>query len=410
MHLLQINIVANWGSTGHIAEDIGAAFLEEGGQSTIAYGRGHPESRSGLLRIGSERDRYTHALISRIFDNAGLLSTNATRKLIIQFERRRPDIIHLHNFHGYFLNYEVLFAWLKQSHIPIVWTLHDCWPFTGHCPFFSYANCYKWREACHNCHRLRTYPKSLVFDGSRRNYRRKKASFSGLPDVTLVAVSNWMASMIQQSFLGSYPVKVIYNGIDTQTFSPQPSETDAATRQRIGLRTPYMLMAVCADWDKHAEKGLDDLLKLADMLPPDYTLVLVGLTKEQISKIPPHVIAIGRVEGRLEMARLYSAADVVLNLSYEESLGMTTIEGLSCGTPSVVYNCTASPELVDSATGFVFDRGDIAGICSSIAHVCSEANNMRTACRERALRLFDRRDMVRSYMDLYAGLSHPRQV
>ncbi len=404
MHLLQINTVAERGSIGHIAENIGNVILQAGGQSTIAYGRGTPQSNSELLKIGTEKDVYMHAFISRLFDNAGLMSTIATKDFIKKIEDLKPDIIQLHNIHGYYLNYEILFSWLRKSHIPVVWTLHDCWPFTGHCPFFTYAQCDKWISGCHDCSRLKVYPKSLFWDGTQRNYTRKKKAFVGLENLTIVAVSKWMESVAQSSFLKDYPIVQIYNGVDTDIFSPQGSQSDMDMRKVLGVKSKYMLLGVCADWDKHKEKGLDDIIQLSYMISDEYTVVLVGMTKGQIKSLPDHIIGVERIESQRELAKFYSAADVVLNLSYEESMGMTTVEGLSCGTPSIVYNSTASPELIDPTTGYLFERGDLGGISANLSDICTNASSMLSSCRDRVLQNFDMNNRFQDYLTLYNSL------
>ena len=405
MKLLQVSTVVTRGSIGRIEEQIGSLVLQSGGESTIAYNWGIPQSSSQLLPIGSKYDRYIHALGSRLFDNAGLLSAHATKQFLRQVEKIKPDIIHLHNIHGYYLNYEILFSWLRKSRIPVVWTLHDCWPFTGHCSHFTYAHCDKWRTGCNHCERLSAYPKSWLWDGSERNYRRKKNAFTGMDNLTLVTVSKWLEGIVRQSFLKDYPIRHIYNGIDTGTFSPQSAESDKVVRGRLGINNRYMLLAVCADWVRHKEKGLDDIIKLSYLLPENYAIVLVGMTKKQIQSIPSHIIAVERIESRKALAAFYSAADVVLNLSYEESMGMTTVEGLSCGTPSIVYNSTASPELVDDHTGFVFEPGDIECISRQLPDICAKAEGMHTQCRERVLQHFNMHTQFRKYLELYQSLA-----
>ncbi len=404
MKILQVNTATGRGSIGHIEEQIGNLVLQSGGDSTIAYSWGILQSNSNLLPIGSPSDRYLHALGARLFDNAGLLSAHATKQFLQQVEIINPDIIHLHNIHGYYLNYEILFSWLRKSRIPVVWTLHDCWPFTGHCAHFTYAKCDKWRSGCDNCKQLRAYPKSWLWDGSKRNYRRKKNAFSDIENLTLVTVSKWLENVVRQSFLKDYPIRQIYNGIDTETFSPQSAESDKAVRSRLGINNRYMLLVVCADWARHKEKGIDDIIKLSYLLPKKYAIVLVGMTKEQLRSIPSHIITVERIESQKELATFYSAADVVLNLSYEESMGMTTVEGLSCGTPSIVYNSTASPELVDTSTGFVFEPGDIEHISRQLPDICAKAGSMHTQCRERVLQHFNMTTQFQKYLELYHHL------
>ena len=365
--LFQINVTCNWGSTGRIAEEIGQVAIQQGWDSYIAYGRGKPVSKSHLIRIGNDWDMYEHGLETRIFDNHGLASRRATRKLIRQIEEIRPDIIHLHNIHGYYINYQILFDYLAKREIPVVWTLHDCWTFTGHCAHFALAGCYQWKnEECLHCKYKKSYPASLLFNRANRNFLDKKKAFTAPKNVTIVTVSHWLEELVKQSFLSCHQVITINNGIDVRIFSPKNNGKEI--REKLGITQPYMLLGVASVWE--ASKGIFDFVKLRELLPDDqYAIVLVGVDDKTAKILPQGIVAVKRTNNVEELAGIYSAADIVLNLSYQESFGMTTVEGFGCGTPSIVYNVTASPELLTNSTGFVVSQGDLSAVIASVGEI-----------------------------------------
>lgn len=353
MKVLQINSVCGIKSTGRICTDLADVLVQNGHDCRIAYGRETvPEKyQHYALRIGTQRDVMYHALSARFFDNAGFGSRCATQKLICDIRAYDPDVIHLHNIHGYYVNIEILFNYLKNCGKKIVWTLHDCWSFTGHCAHFDYAGCDKWKTGCNRCPQKREYPKSDGLDASCRNYRRKKELFTGVPNVTLVTPSHWLADLTRQSYLREYPVVVIPNGIDTEVFRP----TESNFRADHHLENQKIILGVASVWTDR--KGLQDFVKLSKMLDDTYKIVLVGLSKEQIQNLPGNILGIERTNSTKELAELYTAADVFLNLSVEETFGLVTIEALACGTPVIVYNKTAIPETVNSSCGMVLEAG-----------------------------------------------------
>lgn len=400
--LLQINVTANWGSTGKIAEDIGKMALTKGWRSIIVYGRNHKASESELIRIGNDYSVKEHAFESRLFDNCGLSSRNATRKLIKHIAAISPDIIHLHNIHGYYINYKILFDYLTKSNTPVLWTLHDCWAFTGHCAYFDYAKCKKWMDGCLSpCPCKKFFPKSLLFERSEKNWALKRKCFTSNKNLTLVPVSEWLGKLVKQSFLKDIPMKVIHNGIDINIFSPQ---IDAdMLRARYRLENKKILLGVASVWDER--KGLDDYLKLAELLPNGIVIVLIGLHEGIIKHMPCNIIGLQRTESQRELAMWYTLADIVLNLSYEESFGLTTVEGFACGTPGVVYNKTASPELITSETGEIVPPGDVQGIRNSITTILNRGKSFyATACRQRAVELYNNNVCFERYFNLYETL------
>lgn len=392
--LFQINVTANWGSTGMIAEGIGQVALDKGWRSVIAYGRGHPSSSSELIRIGTDLDMRVHALYSRLLDNQGLMSARATRKLVGQIETLKPDIIHLHNIHGYYLNYPILFNFLKNAKIPIVWTLHDCWSFTGHCAHFVTADCYKWESGCADCPLKSSYPKSIFLDKSCRNYIKKRDSFCSVANMTFVPVSRWIDGYLKESFLKNYPSTIIHNGIDTDLFKPQ----NQGANNEI-----FKILGVASVWDK--SKGLDGFIELSKMVSSDSQIVLVGVTKEQMKLLPDNIVAVERTNDVGELVNLYSSSDVFVNLTYADTFPTTNLEALACGTPVITYRTGGSPEAVSEDTGLVVTQGDLQGVLNAINEIKRNGKKQYTTkCRERAVRLFRKEDRYNDYIRLYDSI------
>lgn len=395
MKLLQINVTANSGSTGKIAEAIGQLAISRGWESWIAYGRGKPQSESRLIRIGNDWDMRWHGFETRLFDNHGLASRRTTRQFIRQIEEIKPDIIHLHNIHGYYLNYSLLFKYIKEWGGPVVWTLHDCWPFTGHCTHYTFMKCNRWQFKCHDCPQIKCYPKSLIFDRSNNNYNDKRDAFLNCPNLTLVAVSNWLKNKLSQSFLKNYKTITIYNGIDSQIFkSNNASQLNNESK---------IILGVANVWSKR--KGLEDFVKLRNILPDSYTIILVGLSASQISNLPKGIIGIKRTESIEELVRLYNSADVYVNLSVEETMGMTTVEAMSCGTPSIVYDSTASPEIINSKYCKIVKVGDIERLASEIEWQCKNfSTESSIELSKWATEKYDKRAKYNEYFNLYNNL------
>ena len=398
IRLLQINITANWGSHGRIAEEIGQVAMSQGWDSYIAYGRYANPSASKLIRIGSMWDERFHGLQSRLFDNHGLASKRATKDLLQQIERINPDMIHLHNIHGYYLNYPLLFEYLSQKGTPVVWTLHDCWTMTGHCAYFTYAQCEKWKEGCRDCNFKSAYPKSVLFNRSERNFKLKQAAFCSVRNMTLVPVSSWLASIVPQSILKSISVQMIHNGIDLYMFKPVPP-------MDLGLpNEKKIVLGVSSVWEKR--KGLEDFYKLGDILDDNYQIVIVGLTEKQKKQLPPKMIGVSRTNSAEELAAYYSAADVFVNPTYEDNFPTTNLEALACGTPVITYRTGGSPEAIDEQTGIVVDTGDVNSLAEGIRKLCNDPHQkeMRKLCRQRAVLLFNKNDRYQEYLDLYNRL------
>ena len=358
--VVEINVTCGKGCTGRIACQIADIVVQNGGESTVAYGRGYYSKSCNVpsIRIGSDIGVYIHAGLSRLTDRQGFYSKKATGKLVKYLKEYAPDIIHLHNLHTYYLNVPILFNFLKEYDKPVIWTLHSCWPFTGHCTYFDYIGCVKWRTGCYSCPQKMKYPKSLVLDQSKRNWEEKKQLFSSVPNMTIVTPSYWLAGLVKESFLSKYPVKVIHNGIDLEVFKPTPS----TWKEDRGITKPIVL-ACAAQWGQR--KGYADVLKIAEILP-EYQVVIVGIDSKQAKKLPSNIVGIQRTDSVQELVKIYSAADVFINTTYEDNFPTVNLEALACGTPVITYASGGSPECVDESCGVVVEKGNIQEMVEKI--------------------------------------------
>lgn len=343
MKVLFINSVCGIGSTGRICTDLAQQLEAEGNEVKIAYGRKGtvPEQfQKYAVRIGTDFDCKMHAIQTRLFDTHGFGSKHATKEFLKWAEEYKPDLLWLHNLHGYYINVEMLFDWIKKHpEMQVKWTLHDCWAFTGHCSHFTMVKCKQWKSHCSYCSQLRRYPSCFAMSSVSKNFERKRKAFTGVKNMTLITPSKWLADLTRQSFLKEYPVEVHYNTIDTSIFKPTPSDF----RERYGLKDKFIVLGVANVWEDR--KGLFDFYKLAQMLDDKYAIVLVGLNEKQIKDLPKNVKGIQRTNSPQELAAIYTAADVLVNPSVEETFGMTPVEAQACGTPSIVYEDTACAEV-----------------------------------------------------------------
>ena len=395
--VLIINVSANSGSTGRIAENIGRTAIANGFDSYFAYGRIARDSQCKLIRIGSDNDIRWHGLQSRIFDNQGFASTKATQLFVEKIKRIQPDIINIHNIHGYYANIDILLNYLATTNIPVVWTLHDCWNFTGHCAFFDYAGCDRWKTHCHHCPRKKGYPSSYVFDSSSKNYEKKKALFGRMHNLDFVTPSQWLADLTKESFLSQFPVHVINNGLDLSVFKPIVNKR---TKSKMGMQFGQkVILGVASVW--HKRKGLDDFIQLAKALP-EHKVVLVGLTEKQVKELPQGMVGVTRTENTRELAELYSMADVFVNPTYADNFPTTNIEALACGTPVVTYMTGGSPEAVSENTGMIVEKGNIESLIISVKRILSyDRGTIGIECRKRAEQLYDQNKLFQDYINLF---------
>ncbi|MDB8542312.1 glycosyltransferase [Turicibacter sanguinis] len=397
MKILQINVVCGVSSTGRITTDLYKALEEKGHQCLIAYGRGQAPKGINTYKIGNNIDNFFHVARTRLFDKHGFGSKKSTLDLVKKIESYNPDIIHLHNLHGYFLNLEILFAYLSKINKPIVWTLHDCWAFTGHCSHFDYIKCDKWKKECYNCPQKLTYPKSIFFDNSKSNYVFKKQLFNSMKNLHIITVSKWLNNVTQQSFLGKYPNITISNGLDLDIFKV---ENDFKLKEKYGIEDKFVILGVSHYWNK--KKGFDDFIQLSKKISSDSVIILVGVNKKQMKNLPNNVIGIEKTDSIETLIHFYSNSDLLLNLSYEETFGMVSLEAMSCGLPVVTYNTTANPELIGNKCGYIVEAANIDEIIKTIEEVKKIGkNHFSNHCIEHVKMNYKKSDTFEKIINLY---------
>lgn len=394
MTVFEINAVP-YGSTGRIMFQIADTVQDMGG---IAYtsasytkprGEQFPDTH---YKIGGAIGKTEHILLAKLTGRHGCYSHFATYKLIQKIKQVKPDVIHLHNLHGWYLNWKILFDYLKKANIPVIWTLHDCWAFTGHCPHFMAIGCEKWKTGCHDCDLYKSYP-GCFFDDSNFQYIYKKKCFTGVPNLTIVTPSQWLANLVKQSYLKDYDTVVINNGIDLTKFQPRISDF----RKKHGLENKIILLGVAFDWTP--KKGLDDFRRLAEDLPKEYAIVLVGVSDTVAKNLPDRIISIACTQNQEELAEIYSAADIFVNPTHEEVLGLVNLEALACGTPVITYRSGGSPETIDDSCGVTVPSRDYGQLMQAVINFNFQTME-KEMCRQRAL-LFDKKTKYEDYAKLY---------
>lgn len=357
MKVLMINSVCGIGSTGRICVDAAQEFEKCGHTVKIAYGRvdSIPSNcKKYAVRIGNNNDLRLHAIRTRIFDEHGFGSKKATKKFLEWANDYDPEILWLHNIHGYYINIELLFQWIKtRPKLKVYWTLHDCWAFTGHCSHFTYAQCQKWKKGCSKCPEKNKYPKSIFWDNSKRNYQRKKEAFTGVHDLKIITPSQWLADLVKESFLREYPLEVRYNTIDTETFT----KTDSDFRIKNNLLDKKIVLGVSSSWNER--KGIEDFFELSKKLDDTYKIVLVGLDEKQLKRCSGNILGIQRTNSKKELAEIYTAADVFFNPTYEDTYPTVNLEAEACGTPVITYKTGGSPETLKKKESIVVEVGNL---------------------------------------------------
>ena len=341
-----INSVSN-GSTGKIMFQEHEGLLSQGEESFAFWGRGRAPRNKNEFRFATDREVYLDVVQTRLDGRAGFHSKRATKRLLKKLDEVNPDIVHLHNVHGYYVNIEMLFAWLVDHDCQVKWTLHDCWAFTGHCAYFTYAKCTQWKIHCaydEPCCQLYTYPKTYSKHSCAINYEEKRRIFTSIsPDkMTLITPSYWLEGLIRESFLKNYLITVRHNSVDTTIFKPTSSDF----RERYGIGNRFMILGVASPWTER--KGLQDFLQLSKKLDSKrFAIVLVGLSKKQIKALPKEVIGLKRTDSARELAAIYTAADIFFNPTYEDNYPTVNLEAQACGTFVVTYDTGGCSETVN---------------------------------------------------------------
>lgn len=396
-----INTVCT-GSHGRIMEDLRRTAEREGWSCRVFFSRGK-SAGAYCVRFGNDVEIAVHGAASRLLDAHARFSCGATRRLLRQLDEFSPDVVHLHNAHGYYLNAPMLFRWLEARRIPLVWTLHDCWAFTGHCSHFVRAQCEKWKTGCSRCPLKKEYPASLLIDGSKGNWRWKKRVFTAPEKMTIVTPSCWLADRVGESFLRDAPRRVIGNGVDLSLFTPGDGAEE--TRRALGVsQGKRLLLSVAAPFD--ARKGFADALEIAGLLRGEAVLAMVGLTREQKEALPQGVIGIERTDGPEALVALYRAADCLLNPTYEDTYPTVNMEAIACGTPVAAYAVCGCPEQLEAPCGKTAPVGDTHALAEAAMALCAEKNKISAACRAKAERDFDRAQAAKAYTKLYGEVLH----
>lgn len=404
MRVAQVNMFS-FGSTGKIMLQIADEGRKHGyvmkTYSAVPFDKNDKNEKvtdKGHKYFGTASENKIHFYLGAVLGVNGLLSCFGTIQLISDLKKFKPDIIHLHNFHKFCLNYPLLFRYIKKNNIQVVWTFHDCWPFTGKCPHFEMAKCYKWETGCHNCPQLINYPKS-VLDTTKFIYKLKQKTFTDIDNLLIVTPSEWLESKVKESFFKNNETTVIHNGIDLEVFKPRKSDF----RKKFNCENKKIVLGVAFDWGKR--KGLDVFNELAEKLSDEYQIVLVGVNDFAKNTLSTKIISIPKTQSQEELAGIYSAADVFVNPTREEVLGLVNIEALACGTPVVTFNAGGSPETIDATCGITVEIDDVFAMKKAIEYVTKNEPFSKDACLNRAA-AFDKTKKFEEYIKLYEDCTH----
>ena len=397
MRIVQINS-GNFGSTGNIMIGIAEKARQTGIHCYLACPSARSTRKKNLkdqMFIGSRLGRNLHLILGKHTGYTGIFSVCDTFFFLKKIDRIKPDVINIHNLHNGYINLPMIFRYIRKHRIRTVWTLHDCWPFTGQCAHFTVAKCEKWKTGCFDCPQYRIYPETAI-DRTKQMWKNKKRWFTGVSDMTIVTPSQWLADLAKQSYLGGYPIQVIHNGIDLSVFHPTPSDF----RKTHGIpESAHILLGVAFGWGER--KGLDVFLELAKRLDTEqYRIVLVGTDDEVDKQLPDSVISIHRTQNQQELAVVYSAADLFVNPTREENYPTVNMEALACGTPVLTFRTGGSPEIPDATCGSVVPCDDVDAMETEIRRICREKPFSEKACLDRA-RGFDKEARFTEYVNLY---------
>lgn len=399
MKVLQINSVCGVGSTGRIATDLYKVLEEQGHECVIAYGRGTASEGIKTIKIGTDFDNYMHVAKTRFFDKHGFGSTKATKEFIKKVKEYDPDVIHLHNIHGYYINIEILFDYLKKSNKKVIWTLHDCWSFTGHCSHFDYIGCDKWKDKCEKCPQKKEYPSSILKDNSNWNYEKKKQLFTSVNNMTIVTPSKWLSNLVKESFLNKYPIKVINNGIDLGIFKP----TKSNFREKHNLQDKIIILGVASVWTE--KKGFNYFIELASRLDDSFKIIMLGITEKQKKMLPNNILGIKKTNNTIELAEIYSIADFFVNTTLEENFPTTNLEAIACGTKVISFDTGGCNETIDyGKLGICIKKGDINELESKILKVKEFNLELNNNINKKFMKKIGREFMIIKYKEVYEDI------
>lgn len=396
MKIVQINTVYEKGSTGKIVAGIQAESIRRGHQNIVAYRYSQGESADNVYYISTWLDCHIHNRIAKYTHRSGFYSFHKTAEFIKYLKKLQPDVVHIHNLHGSYINITKLFGFLRENRIKTVWTFHDCWPFTGYCPYFEISHCEQWHSGCGHC----LYGTNMLNKKSAaRNLQAKKGMIRAV-DLTVVVPSKWMESLAKNSFYSKSDIRLITNGIDLSVF--YPIQPDIRIKHGIS-QTKHILLGVATVWNER--KGMDVFSELARRLDQStFQVVLVGNAPQSFIDDNGLIVFIDHVDDQCELAKFYSSATLFVNPTREETLGMVNVESLACGTPVVTFNTGGSPECIDSTSGSVVDKDDIDAMEREIIRICETKPYSAKACVRRAA-AFDKNARFEEYIDLYEELA-----
>ena len=386
MKIVQLNAVCGVGSTGGITVEISKMLTEHNVENYILYTNYRHDYELGI-RYSNKLIVKSSATAAKLLGNYGFNSYGSTRRLIKLLDRIKPDIVHLHNIHGHDMNLKTFFEYLKRINVRVIWTFHDCWAFTGYCMHFDSIGCQKWQTECGECPQARRY--SLMLDRCNELYQKKKRLFTEIEDMTIVSPSMWLAELAKKSFLNKYPIEVINNGIDLDIFVPRKSNF----KERHGIESKKIVLGV--------PKGkLGYFIELGKLMSGEYKLVLVGLTDKERQSLPANVLGLPCTRDRIEMAEIFTASDVYINTTLEDTFPTVNLEAQACGTPVITFNTGGSPEAIDANTGIVVEKRNIRAMYDAVQKICG-GSDRSAACIERARRLYNAEERFNDYYELY---------
>ena len=396
MKILQINTVYGHGSTGKIAQGLHDICIKNKITCVTAYRYHETETTcfSDTCTTSSWLDCHVHNRLAKCTLLQGFFSRFKTFLFLRKVKNYAPDIIHLHNLHGNYINLPLLFKYIKKYNIPTVWTLHDCWAFTGQCPHFTLEKCEKWKSGCYHCqHKQALIP---CLDMTKVMWSFKKSAFTGIKDMSIVTPSKWLANLVKESYLKEYPLYVIHNGIDLDIF--KPTQNNFRSKYNIG-ESKNILLGVAFGWGYR--KGLDVFIELAKRLNNEqYQIVLVGTDDSVDTQLPNNIISIHRTNNQNELAEIYTSADLFVNPTREDNYPTVNMEAIACGTPVLTFKTGGSPEIVDESCGSVVDYDDVDSMENEIIRICTQKPYTLEACLNKAL-TFNITDKFKEYVNLY---------